>query len=405
MALLKRFHQAIWQGLPRKLRRRVLFQVAAALAPRPSISASSKLPIIVAGVFRTASGLGQAARLCHDALKAEGLPVLGIDLTAALMQPRDNPAEFVFADGLLSRGSGTLIMHVNSPLMPLALLSLGHQYVRDKHIVGSWVWELPEMPPDWQRGTQFVHEIWVPSQFTTRAVQSIAGRRPVCVIPYPVAARSYPSMPFRRDSDHPFTVITIFNAASSFARKNPLATIAAFSRAFGDDRGVRLIVKVSNPSAFPQGHECILEAARRANNIVVTDTIASAREMALLYERSDVLVSLHRAEGFGLIIAEAMLHGLPVVATNWSGNVDFLTPETGIPVPYHLVQAEDPQGTYHYAEMKWAEANIEGAAEALCRLRADRALCNQLGSAAAQFGLEAWSAERYASAVRSRLSL
>jgi glycosyltransferase involved in cell wall biosynthesis len=114
---------------------------------------------------------------------------------------------------------------------------------------------------------------------------------------------------------------------------------------------------------------------------------------------------LHRSEGFGLTLAEAMSRGLPVVATNWSGNVDFLTPETGIPIPYRLIPAEDPQGTYHHPQMSWAAADIDAAASALRRLRGDPALCSRLGCAAARFAARAWSAEAFTAAVRHHLAL
>ena len=118
-----------------------------------------------------------------------------------------------------------------------------------------------------------------------------------------------------------------------------------------------------------------------------------------------MLISLHRSEGFGLTLAEAMLRGLPVIATNWSGNVDFLTGDTGIPVPYRLVPAQDPQGTYQHPDLRWADADIDAAAAALRRLRANPALRRALGEAAAAFGVKVWSGAAYAATARRRLGL
>jgi glycosyltransferase involved in cell wall biosynthesis len=113
-----------------------------------------------------------------------------------------------------------------------------------------------------------------------------------------------------------------------------------------------------------------------------------------LSQESDMVLTLCQPDSLDLTSAEAMLRGLPVVATNWSGNVDFLTVETGIPIGYRLVSAEDPQGTYHHPQMQWAEADVKDAATALRRLRADPALCHKLGDAAAQFGARTWSGGR-----------
>ena len=110
----------LWRCMPRRARRSVLFHATSVAAPRPTSRARPALPIVVAGALRTASGLGQSARLCHDALKVAGERVFGLDLTSALMQPADH-ADFAFADGGAVLGPGTLILHVNSPLVPLAM--------------------------------------------------------------------------------------------------------------------------------------------------------------------------------------------------------------------------------------------------------------------------------------------
>jgi len=395
-------HRHVWQRLPHSWRRAALFHAAALVASRPSSKAGATAPIIVAGVFNTASGLGESARLCYNALKSAGVSVFGIDLTAALMQPDDVPG-FPFVDGRSCEGPGTLILHVNSPLVPLALCRLGRRLVGAKYIVGYWAWELPEVPPDWRHGIPFVNEIWVPSTFVADAIRPFAAGRPIHIVPHPVALSSSNGLSPPRSSDSPFTVLTVFNAASSFARKNPCAAIQAFRRAFGDDRTTRLIVKGSNLSSLPQAVALLKGAADSAPNVVFMDEVMSAAEITSLYDEADVFISLHRSEGFGLTIAMAMLRGLPVVATGWSGNVDFLNDETGIPVRYRLIPARDEQGTYHHPDMMWAEPDIDEAATALRRLRADPLLRTRLGTQAAQFATRAWSPQTYTHEVRKIL--
>jgi glycosyltransferase involved in cell wall biosynthesis len=355
--------------------------------------------------LRTASGLGESARLCHDALKATGYEVFGVDLTSDLMQAFDYP-EFAFADGRDVAGPATLLLHVNSPLAPLAMLRLGRRFVRDKYVVGYWAWELPRVPDDWRHGVAFVHEIWAPSKFTADAVLPVAQDRAVRVVPHPVALRSFDNViDATRRRNHPFTVLTIFNPASSLARKNPIAAINAFQLAFGGDHTARLVVKTSNASEFAAGHAPLAAAASAAKNIVVIDKVLNAGEIDRLYQDADVVMSLHRSEGFGLTLAEAMMRGLPVVATGWSGNIDFVNAETGMPVPFGLIPAVDPQGTYDNPEMNWADPDIGAAADALLQLRREPDFAQAIGRRAAAYAAEAWSAQRYGETVRQNLSL
>jgi glycosyltransferase involved in cell wall biosynthesis len=399
----KLIHRHIWQRLPYLMRRRVLIAATAGVAPRPTVGARPSEPIIVVGPLRTATGLGQSARLCYDALRLAGFDVRAIDLTSTLMQPEDY-SSFEWINGRSCLGQGTLIIHVNAPFLALAMTQLGSR-VRDKFVVGYWAWELPRVPEEWSHGVPFVHEIWVPSRFVADAVQPIALDRAVRVLPHPVALRPVQASNDRPPSDGVFRVLSVFNAGSSFARKNALATVRAFRAAFNDDQGAHLTIKASNLSAFEEGARALAEAVEGCSNIRVVDEIVDLLELERLYTEADVLISLHRAEGFGLTLAEAMFHGLPVVATDWSGNVDFLTEKTGMPITYSLLPAKDPQGTYNHSDMMWAEADVNAAARALWRLRADPALRVRLGTEAARYARQTWSAAAYGSATRSYLGI
>lgn len=397
-------HRQVWQRLPRGLRRSALFQTAAFAAPKPSPDARPAYPIVVAGAFRTASGLGQSARLCYEALSQAGMDVQAIDLTRLLRQVEDMP-DYPLRDGRGAIGPGTLILHVNAPAVPLAMLKLGRRIVAGKYIVGCWAWELPTVPADWCHGVPFVHEIWTPSTFTARAIEPASGNRPVSVIAYPVALGHRPRLRPPRTAGEPFTVLSVFNVASSFARKNPCAAIQAFRLAFGNDENAHLVVKIANAQTFPQSLTLIEDAVRGAPNVTIIDRTCNALEIALLYEQADALLSLHRSEGFGLTIAEAMLNAIPAVATDWSGNADFLTAATGMPVPAAFIPANDPQGTYQQPGTSWAEPGIAGAAACLRDLYENPLKAQRLGEAAARFGHEAWSPARYVQTVRQCLGL
>jgi glycosyltransferase involved in cell wall biosynthesis len=342
--------------------------------------------------------------MCHDAVKKAGLPVYGVDLTRTLLHDDDYP-DFDFEDGRHLIGEGTIFLHVGGPLVPLAVLRLGRDFVSYKRIVAHWVWELPQMPHDWRLGVPFVHEIWTPSQFAADALRTIAGVRPIHVLPHPIDPPA--GWPKQRapNNQRPFTALVILNIASSFERKNPCAAIRAFRRAFDDDPNARLIVKYANAFSYPKATELMKDAAGGAANVTfIGDTMDSAGVDAL-YAEADVIMSLHRAEGFGLVVAEGMLRGIPVIATGWSGNTDFLTPETGVPVNYTLIPAHDPQNTYDHPVTCWAEADIDQAAEALKVLRANPDLRTTLGLAARTRASELFSPKAYSARIKKILAL
>ena len=403
-------HKYIWSYFPYALRRNVLFKLSGQISPKAHNKTQAKWPIIIVGCFKTASGLGQSARLSYEALKQLGLPVYGIDVSQTLMQKLDM-ADYQFEDGRSLQGPATLIVHVNAPLIPLALLTLGHRFVRDKRVIGYWAWELPQAPDDWRHGPPCVHDIWVTSQFTANAIKPIAGSKPVHVIHHPVAL-TQPPLPADELSDHdtpeqtrPLQVLTLFNAASSLARKNPVASILAFQKAFTDPSCAHLTVKAMNLDLYPEGAKEITDLIARSQNISLIEATMDKAELSKLYQTHDVVLSLHRAEGFGLPIVEAMLAGKVVIATDWSGNTDFLTHANGCPVPFTLIPARDPQQTYEFPSLMWADPDIDAAAQALQRLYQDKQLRLRLGRQAAEDARQAFGAHSYARHIMQALDL
>ncbi|MCQ8782825.1 glycosyltransferase family 4 protein [Mangrovibrevibacter kandeliae] len=355
-------------------------------------------------MLSSASGLGESARLCGDALRADGLAVEGVDLSGALKGDFDHSGStWPEAAG---RGPGTVILHVDPFLVPLALMRLGQRRLAGKRLIGYFAWELERAPEDWRRGVERVHEIWVPSTFTAEAVRGMAGGRPIRVMPHPVLGSGARAGAIaRRPADRPFTVVTVFNMRSSFARKNPLAAVAAFREAFGDDPHARLIVKSINGPSYPAGWFALQAAVADRPTIELLDGAMAPETLQALIAEADVTLSLHRAEGFGLVPAEAMAAGRVVVATDYSGSRDFLHAANGMPVPYRLVPARDPQGIYDRAGWRWAEPDIAAAAAALRQLRADPALCQALGEAARRTALETFDPARYALRARDAMGL
>ncbi len=363
----------LWRGLPQNARRRLLTQGTALLAPHPDWPPRpARAGIAVAGELDRASGLGEGARLMLHGLAALGVP--------AWPMRRGSP---------LPPDGAPLILHVNAPQVPLALLGLSRAALRGRRVVGYWAWELPVVPESWRAGLAFVHEVWAPSQFTAAALEPLLPGR-VRVVPHPVAAHPpAPSALGRADFGLPLdAVVTLvaFNLASSFERKNPLGAIAAHRAAFGGRADRILLLRVANPHHFPADF-ARLRAAADHPNIRIDTRILPAADNHALVAACDIVLSLHRSEGFGLVPAEAMLLSVPVVATDWSGNVDFMDAGCAAMVPARLIPARDPRGVFMAPGAEWAEPDIALAAAHLVRLADDpvaRRALGQAGQAAAR---------------------
>lgn len=387
----------LWRHLPRGLRQGVLSTVMPALAPRKAASLpASSLPITVAGHLTTPSGMGHTARIALDALDALGLAPSAVNLShafnisdPALPEPRFPPPA--------GHDGGSLLLHINGPYIPYVLGVLGRRRVAGRRLIGCWHWELPLLPKAWIKGAEMLHEVWVPTQFVADAVRpALQGR--VRVVPHPVPAPP----PVAADRAHfklpedAFVVLVAANVASGFFRKNVLGAIAAFRRAFGTEAKARLLVKLNDIAAFPQARKLVQDATGHAANIQVMDGTLSRMDFDRLLMSVDVVLSLHRSEGFGLVPAEAMRLGRPVVATAWSGNMDFMDESSSGLVSFRMVPAEDPQKLYNLPGQRWAEPDLDHAVEWLRKFRAEPALRERVGAAAraraeACFGLPAFA--------------
>ena len=398
-------HRA-WRLIPRSVRRPLFHAGTALLAPVPSAESNATPgPVTVVGVLTSTSGLGYGARLCLAALHQAGLDMRYGDVSRAFR------AQDLVAAKLPGRPAGEgegglLIAHVNPHMLPLAFMVLGKARLRGKRVVGCWVWELPAIPTNWKRSFKFVHEIWVPSRFTAEAFRPHTDL-PIRIVPHPVA-RPLPASVSRAALGLPenvFVALTMFHTGSGFVRKNPIGAVRAFRTAFGDKPNAMLLVKVADGELLPWAMKELESAVGGAPNIRIMRDKLSQEGVDSLIQHADVILSLHRAEGFGLVLAQAMLVGKPVIATGWSGNMDFMSRRNSILLDYELVPVQDPQGNYAQGDQNWADPDVEQAADWLVRLEGSPDLRRKIGQAAAEDVAERFSLSSYLDAIGPSLVL
>jgi glycosyltransferase involved in cell wall biosynthesis len=294
------------------------------------------------------------------------------------------------------------VLYVNADVTPHARRSLPDHIFDGRYTVGYWAWELPEFPDDWLGSFRFVNEVWVPSRFVQDAV---AAKSPVPVlrIPHAVERTRLPSLN-RRYFGLPegvFLFLMMYDVNSVQERKNPRGAIEAFKQAFGaGDASVGLVVKINNGT--PRELAEINAQIEGYPGIVTLTRTLSRYEVDSLIVSCDAFVSLHRSEGFGLVIAEAMALGTPVVATNWSGNTDFMNESNAACVDFRLVTLERDHGPYRKGQL-WAEPDVAHAAWWMQCLRRDGDRRARQTTAAVQTIARELSAARVGALVRARL--
>jgi len=234
----------------------------------------------------------------------------------------------------------------------------------DVHRIGMWYWEFGQPPAEWRRIARSLDEVWAPSRFVAHALREILEVPVIELTPGVEVGEVIPFDRARLGVPQSHTLfLFIFDANSHTERKNPTGLITAFRRAFRADDKATLVIKAGNLRMHPEEASRLRAAARRAGTIILDQTLPRG-ELNGLIQACDCYVSLHRSEGFGLTIAEAMLLGKPVIATAYSANVEFMGRGTSLLVGYELVPVGRQIGPYS-KDLLWAEPSVAEAAEAM----------------------------------------
>ncbi|MCC2617226.1 glycosyltransferase [Aestuariibacter halophilus] len=355
------------------------------------------------GYVHAESGVGEAARSSIRGINSAQIPHCIVDYRVGNISRMGEVVDGNLVDEMLY---GVNLIHVNADQSKIVRESLGENKFSDKYNIGYWYWELPEFPEMFDFAFDQVDEIWVATTYTQHALEQKTSK-PVRLI--------RPNVSVDIDSDIDLSAFSLPNEAFTFfhmsdvlsmhQRKNPLGVINAFTRAFQGkpEENVRLLLKISNLERQPELQKAVRAAIAKDTRIELIEGYLDRPTLNAILFNIDCYVSLHRAEGFGLPIAEAMCLGKPVIATMWSGNADFMTEANSLPIKFELTTLETTIGPYEKGQV-WAEPCLDDAADKMINIANNRAIANALGEQAAKDIAEQYSPKASGEAIKARLN-
>lgn len=354
------------------------------------------------GYAQAEMGLGEALRNTAMALKYAQIPFLVRKLELPLKHRQENFSMQAFMSGYCRYGINCISINPDYLYrLPqwLSFAEWGRRYN-----VGYWFWELPNFPVEWRYARYLVDEVWVNTAFVADSVQQAHDR--VFKIPFAVEfsepAASYDRKYFRLPELGTHFLFS-YDLNSSTARKNPGAVIEAFHQAFPiGDEPVVLVIKLINGEQAPAVLNVLKVSLESDSRICLIDQYLSTDEMRGLLRTADCYVSLHRAEGLGLGMAESMFLGKPVIATAYSGNMEYMNTDNALLVPYCMIPVQD--GEYPFSTgQHWADPDVSVAAEYMRAVAAapDHMAC--IGAAAKSYMQSNHSIKVMSQAIEQRL--
>jgi glycosyltransferase involved in cell wall biosynthesis len=356
------------------------------------------------GYLRAELGIAEVARGYARALQGEGLGLRYVDTTEMCGSPAGDTSLDLSGGGDPASSPFSInVIHVNADQLPYVAERIGRDFFSGRYNIGVFFWETPIFPEEWHDRFELVDEIWVTSGFMADSIGRVS---PVPVIRMPLVLDVPPIAPDRARfglSSDEFLFLFYFDFHSIPVRKNPQGTIEAFRRAFRPDEPVRLVLKSINGRSRPEELERLKRQARGLR-VSFIDDVLSGDERFRLLNSCDCFISLHRAEGFGLGIAEAMALGKPAIATGWSGNMDFMTADNSFTVRYKLEALEETDPPYEAGTI-WANPDLDEAAQLMRVVFRDKELAQRKAEQGRQDILRAYGRAEVGKRLRERLDL
>jgi glycosyltransferase involved in cell wall biosynthesis len=311
----------------------------------------------VVGYLRAELGVAELARKLIDGAERAGIRHSTITYSNVVSRQQ---FPFEERDGTRAPYDTNLIC-LNADQLPIFARQAGPRFFAGRYTIGVWFWELEVFPDAFHGAFELVDELWVASEFIRDALVAV-DRKPVLIVPFPLEAPA--AAPLDRavlglpDS---FLFFFSFDFLSVPERKNAVGLVKAFERAFAPGEGPALVIKSINGDRNLAALERLRMAALGRPDVHVIDGYLEAAAEDGLMASCDCYVSLHRSEGLGLTMAEAMSYGKPVIATRYSGNLTFMDDENSYLVPY--APARVPPGCEPYPPgAAWAEPDLDRAA-------------------------------------------
>ena len=334
-------------------------------APAPRLAFGVNLT----GYASSEKGVGEALRAQLRSLKAADVPFIVNEFV-------DSGSENVESGFHTSDQNpyGVNLIMVNADQVP-HFAQNKNSYFQGHYNIGGWNWELSTFPREWCTSFDFFHEIWAPSNFVAQSLAPLSPI-PIVTMPYSLNLDLEIGAEWTRPRfglpQNAFAFLFFFDFHSLMERKNPLGLIQAFEKAFGNQKDVLLVVKCSHLH-FPEeldpqfaaqvknSYRQLVEASKNTN-VELLDAVLSRQGVIGLMSLSDCYISLHRSEGYGLTMAEAMSLGKPVIATSYSGNMDFMKADNSFLVKHRLIEIQRDWGPYKKSNV-WADPDLDHAAE------------------------------------------